>query len=245
MLGNHEASHTMKPAQILLTDDDLRLRALLETFLKREGFLVVSAANARQMHTRLAQHPIDLIVLDLMLPDSNGLELCRDLRAQGNPIPILMLTAKGDGVDRILGLELGADDYLPKPFDPRELVARIRAILRRRQNPTPGAPVLAGDKFRFGNCELDSAKRTLTRSGVAIELTTGEFAVLLALVTHPTQTLSRERLTALARGRLPTGPERGIDIAISRLRRLIENDPTHPRHLQTVWGAGYVFIGDT
>lgn len=230
------------PLQILLVDDDLRLRALLETFLKREGFEVLPAANARQMQKRLSEHHVDLMVLDLMLPDRSGLEICRDLRAAGNRLPVLMLTAKGDDIDRVLGLELGADDYLPKPCNPRELVARIRAVLRRQEPTPPGAPLVNGDVIRFGSCELHTAKRALLKGGVPVELTTGEFAVLLALATHPGETLSRERLTALARGRLPSGSERAIDIAISRLRRLVEDDPSAPCHLQTVWGSGYVFV---
>jgi two-component system, OmpR family, phosphate regulon response regulator OmpR len=230
--------------QILLVDDDLRLRALLETFLKRDGFDVLVAGNARQMEKRLAEHHVDLMVLDLMLPDRSGLDICRDLRGAGNRLPVLMLTAKGDDIDRVLGLEIGADDYLPKPCNPRELVARIRAIMRRQQSPPPGAPVANGGTIRFGNCELHTAQRALLKSGVPMELTTGEFAVLLALATHPGETLSRERLTSLARGRLPSGSERAIDVAISRLRRLVEDDPLHPRHLQTVWGAGYAFVAD-
>jgi two-component system, OmpR family, phosphate regulon response regulator OmpR len=232
------------PLQILLVDDDLRLRALLETFLKREGFDVLMAGNARQMEKRLSEHHVDLMVLDLMLPDRGGLEICRDLRAAGNRLPVLMLTAKGDDVDRVLGLELGADDYLPKPCNPRELVARIRAIMRRQQAIPPGAPVANGEIIRFGRCELNTAQRTLLKAGTPVELTTGEFAVLLALATRPGETLSRERLTSLARGRLPSGSERAIDIAISRLRRLVEDDPARPRHLQTVWGSGYVFVAD-
>lgn len=217
---------------------------LLETFLKREGFGVLVAGSARQMKTRFAEHHVDLMVLDLMLPDGSGFDICRDLRGAGNRLPVLMLTAKGDDVDRVLGLELGADDYLPKPCNPRELVARIRAILRRQHSSPPGAPVANGEIIRFGDCELYTAQRALRKAGALLELTTGEFAVLLALATHPGETLSRERLTSLARGRLPSGSERAIDIAISRLRRLIENDPAHPRHLQTVWSAGYVFVAD-
>jgi two-component system, OmpR family, phosphate regulon response regulator OmpR len=229
-------------AHLLLVDDDLRLRGLLETYLRREGFNVAVAGNAQQMEKILRDSPVDLIVLDLMLPGRGGLDICRDLRAAQNALPVIMLTAKGDDIDRILGLEIGADDYLAKPCNPRELVARIRAVLRRRQVSPPGAPVADAASVCFGEFRLDPARRTLARDGVPIGLTTGEFAVLHALVTHPGETLSRERLLALARGRERGAFERSIDVQISRLRRLIETDPAKPRYLQTVWGAGYVFV---
>jgi two-component system phosphate regulon response regulator OmpR len=229
---------------ILLVDDDLRLRGLLETYLKREGLTVATAGNAEQMERALRDFPIDLMVLDLMLPGRGGLEICRELRAAKNSLPVIMLTAKGDDIDRILGLELGADDYLPKPCNPRELVARIRAVLRRRQTAAPGAPAGDAPPVEFGPFRLNPASRVLEKDGKPVGLTTGEFAVLLALVTHPGETLSRERLLALARGRGRNAFDRSIDVAISRLRRLIEPDPQAPRYLQTVWGAGYVFVPD-
>jgi two-component system phosphate regulon response regulator OmpR len=231
-------------AHILLVDDDLRLRGLLETFLQREGFRIAVAANAAQMEKVLHERPIDLMVLDLMLPGRSGLDICRDLRAAGNTLPIVMLTAKGDDIDRILGLEIGADDYLPKPCNPRELAARIRAVLRRRQAPTPGAPAAEAAPIRIGRFQLRPASRVLERDGTAVNITTGEFAVLYALLTHPGETLSRERLLTLARGRERGAFDRSIDVQISRLRRLIEDDPAKPRYLQTVWGAGYVFAPD-
>jgi two-component system phosphate regulon response regulator OmpR len=228
---------------ILLVDDDLRLRGLLETYLQRENFRVALAANAQQMDKMLKERPIDLVVLDLMLPGRSGLEICRDLRAAGNSLPIVMLTAKGDDIDRILGLEIGADDYLPKPCNPRELVARIRAVLRRRQSTPPGAPSEA-PPVKFGRHILRPDSRTLETDGSSVALTTGEFAVLHALITHPGETLSRERLLALARGRERGAFDRSVDVQISRLRKLIEADVTQPRYLQTVWGAGYVFVPD-
>jgi two-component system phosphate regulon response regulator OmpR len=231
-------------AHILLVDDDLRLRGLLETYLKREGFKVAAAGNAEQMEVRLRELPIDLMVLDLMLPGRGGLDICRDLRAAQNPLPVIMLTAKGDDIDRIIGLEIGADDYLPKPCNPRELVARIRAVLRRRQSAPPGAPVADAAPVAFGAFRLNPANRVLERDGVPVSLTTGEFAVLHALITHPGETLSRERLLTLARGRERGAFDRSIDVQMSRLRRLIETDPAKPRYLQTVWGAGYVFVPD-
>jgi two-component system phosphate regulon response regulator OmpR len=233
------------PAHILLVDDDLRLRGLLETFLQREGFRVAVAGTAQQAEKALHERPVDLMVLDLMLPGRSGLEICRDLRAAGNSLPIVMLTAKGDDIDRIVGLEIGADDYMPKPCNPRELVARIRAVLRRRQAPPPGAPPMQGTPIRFGGFHLQPASRTLERNGIPVSLTTGEFAVLYALVAHPGETLSRERLLTLARGRERGAFDRSIDVQMSRLRRLIEADPAKPRYLQTVWGAGYVFVPDS
>jgi two-component system phosphate regulon response regulator OmpR len=230
--------------QLLLVDDDLRLRALLETYLAREGFDVHCAGNASQMQQALRSWPIDLMVLDLTLPGANGLDLCRELRATGSSLPIVMLTAKGDDVDRIIGLELGADDYLPKPCNPRELVARIRAVLRRRVQPSPGGPATEAAVVCFGRFRLHTATRVLASDREPITLTTGEFAVLHALVTHPGETLSREQLLLLARGRSREAFERSIDVQISRLRRLIEQDPAKPRYLQTVWGAGYVFVPD-
>jgi two-component system, OmpR family, phosphate regulon response regulator OmpR len=229
---------------ILLVDDDLRLRGLLETYLQREGFAVTAAGNAEQMERALRDCPVDLMVLDLMLPGRSGLDICRELRAAQNTLPLIMLTAKGDDIDRILGLELGADDYLPKPCNPRELVARIRAVLRRRQTPPPGAPVSDACPIEFGQFRLHPSSRVLEKDGEPVSLTTGEFAVLLALVSHPGETLSRERLLTLARGRGRSAFDRSIDVAVSRLRRLIEPDPQAPRYLQTVWGAGYVFVPD-
>jgi two-component system phosphate regulon response regulator OmpR len=236
--------NTATPPRLLLVDDDLRLRSLLETYLRREGFQVVLAANWRQMERVLKESHVDLMVLDLMLPDRNGLEICRDLRAAGNLLPIVMLTAKGDDVDRILGLEIGADDYLPKPCNPRELVARIRAVLRRHPTQPPGAPAGEASTVRFGPFTLRPASRVLERDGEPVDLTTGEFAVLYALVSHPGQTLSRDRLLALARGRQRGAFDRSVDIQMSRLRRIIEKDPSKPRYIQTVWGAGYVFVPD-
>ncbi len=230
--------------RLLLVDDDLRLRTLLQTYLQREGFQVVHAANWRQMERVLHETPVDLMILDLMLPDRGGLEICRDLRAAGNPLPIVMLTAKGDDVDRILGLEIGADDYLPKPCNPRELVARIRAVLRRHQTQPPGAPASEAPIARFGRFTLRPATRVLELDGEPVSLTTGEFAVLYALVSHPGETLSRERLLALARGRQRGSFDRSIDVQMSRLRRIVETDPAKPRYIQTVWGAGYVFVPD-
>ncbi|MFP5349334.1 MAG: two-component system response regulator OmpR [Gammaproteobacteria bacterium] len=233
-----------RQTKILVVDDDLRLRSLLSRYLTEQGFATLTVNDALGMDRALARESFDLLVLDLMLPGEDGLSLCRRLRAERNDIPILMLTAKGDDVDRIVGLELGADDYLPKPFNPRELVARMHAILRRRQRPVPGAPATAENQIAFGPFQLDVATRRLMKDGELLALSTGEFAVLQVLVTHPRQPLSREKLMDLARGRDHGAYNRAIDVQISRLRKLIEADPAQPRYLQTVWGVGYVFVPD-
>jgi two-component system phosphate regulon response regulator OmpR len=232
-------------ARILVVDDDRRLRDLLHQFLSDQGFSVQTAADATAMDAVLGSSAIELIVLDLMLPGEDGLAICRRLRAAGDRTPIIMLTARGNEADRITGLETGADDYLPKPFNPRELVARINAVLRRGAAvaPTlPGAPLETDQPVSFGAFTLNLASRQLTRGGEAISLTTGEFALLKALVTHAGTPLTRERLMELARGRELGMLDRTIDVQVSRLRKLIEDDPSHPRHLQTVWGFGYVFV---
>lgn len=234
------------PTKILIIDDDIRTRALLERYLKDQGFAVMAVENGRFLEQHLKEHHIDLLVLDLMLPGEDGLSLCRRLRGSGINLPIIMLTAKGDDVDRIVGLEVGADDYVSKPFNPRELVARINAVLRRRQPAaTPGAPALQESVIRFGLCELNLATRTLIKSGKQLGLTTGEFSVLETLVTHPRQPLSREKLMELARGREHGAYDRSMDVQISRLRRLIEDMPSAPRYIQTVWGFGYVFVPES
>lgn len=231
--------------RVLVVDDDARLRELLHRYLGEQGFEVLVAADAAMLGKILARDTVDIVILDLMLPGEDGLAICRRLRGTGETVPIIMLTAKGDDVDRILGLEMGADDYLPKPFNPRELVARIHAVLRRRPPPPhPGAPRGDEPTVAFGPYTLDVATRALTRNGDAIALTTGEFALLRALVTHPRQPLSREKLMELARGRELEAFERSVDVQISRLRRLIEDDSARPRYIQTVWGYGYVFVPD-
>lgn len=232
-------------ATILIVDDDVRTRQLLERYLKGEGFLVMTTGDGRKISEILHGHPVKLLILDLMLPGEDGLSICRRLRREGEEVPIIMLTAKGDEVDRIVGLEVGADDYLPKPFNPRELVARVNAVLRRRpETPVRGAPVVEGAVIRFGNCELNLGSRALTRSGKTQVMTTGEFAVLEALVTHARHPLSRDKLMALARGKEHGVYDRSMDVQISRLRRMIEDEAGKPRYIQTVWGFGYVFVPD-
>ncbi|HEY9192512.1 MAG TPA: two-component system response regulator OmpR [Methyloversatilis sp.] len=234
-----------KKRKVLIVDDDARLRALLERYLGEQGFAVKAVADSAQMDRALARELYDLMVLDLMLPGEDGLAICRRLRAQENAIPVVMLTAKGDEVDRIVGLEMGADDYLPKPFNPRELVARINAVLRRQApKPPPGAPALDERVVRFGQVEVNLAARTLTRDGQEQVLTTGEFSLLKVLLESPRVPLSRDKLMELARGREYDAFDRSIDVQMSRLRKLVEDDPAKPRYLQTVWGFGYVFVPD-
>jgi two-component system phosphate regulon response regulator OmpR len=210
--------------KILVVDDDPRLRDLLRRYLGDQGFTVLVAENATAMNKLWLRERFDLLVLDLMMPGEDGLSICRRLRGANDQTPIIMLTAKGEDVDRIVGLEMGADDYLPKPFNPRELIARIHAVLRRKG--------------------LNLATRTLTKGDDEITLTTGEFSVLKVFARHPRQPLSREKLMEMARGREYEVFDRSLDVQISRLRKLIESDPSNPRFIQTVWGLGYVFIPD-
>lgn len=241
----HGARHpaSMADPLILLVEDDSRLRDLLQRYLESQALRVRAVANLAGMRAQLAQHHVDLIVLDLMLPDGDGLAACRDLRAAGEATPILILTARGDDVDRIIGLEIGADDYLPKPCNPRELLARIRAILRR-QRPMSAVADAEAVAVRFGDCVVNPAQRTLFRHGEEVRLTTGEFALLWVLLQHPRRPLSRDQLLNLARGRDHEGQDRAIDVMLSRLRKLVEPDPRTPRYLQTVWGHGYMFVPD-
>jgi two-component system phosphate regulon response regulator OmpR len=236
---------TEPKTKILAVDDDLRLRDLLQRYLTEQGFAVHTVSDAAGMDKLLARERFDLLVLDLMLPGEDGLSICRRLRGSKNTIPMIMLTAKGEDVDRIVGLEMGADDYLPKPFNPRELVARIHAVLRRRAaSLPPGAPAIEPETVSFGQMTINLATRTLERDGQSISLTTGEFALLKVLVTHPRTPLSRDKLMELARGREYEVFDRSIDVQVSRLRKLVEKDPAHPGFIQTVWGFGYVFVPD-
>jgi two-component system phosphate regulon response regulator OmpR len=229
--------------KILVVDDDLRLRDLLKRYLTEQGFAVDTVPDAAAMDRQIQRMRYDLMVLDLMLPGEDGLAICRRLRAAENAVPIIMLTARGDDVDRIVGLEMGADDYLAKPFNPRELVARINAVLRRQQRPEmPGAPAQEERVVHFGPYALDLSTRSLTKEGTSVPLTTGEFALLKALALHPREPMSRDKLMELARGREHESYDRSIDVQVSRLRRLLGEDPQNPRYIQTVWGFGYVFI---
>ena len=236
---------SLSKTRIIVVDDDVRLRELLNRYLTEQGFSVRPVADSNDMNRWLARERFDLMVLDLMLPGEDGLSICRRLRGLGEKMPIIMLTAKGDDVDRIVGLEIGADDYLPKPFNPRELVARIQAVLRRvPEPPPPGAPSPTQHVVEFGPFTFNLAARTLARNGEEIALTTGEFALFKVLVQHPRTPLSRDKLMELARGREFGAFDRSIDVQISRLRKLVETDPAKPAYIQTVWGFGYVFVPD-
>ncbi|KAB0483929.1 two-component system response regulator OmpR [Pseudomonas psychrophila] len=237
-------AQTAEGEKILIVDDDPGLSSLLERFFVSKGYRARAVPNVEQMDRLLAREVFNLVVLDLMLPGEDGLSACRRLRAAGNRVPIIMLTAKGDELSRIKGLELGADDYLAKPFNPDELMARVRAVLRRQSAPVPGAPGSEDESVTFGDYELSLATRELKRGDEVHMLTTGEFAVLKALVMHAREPLTRHKLMNLARGREWDALERSIDVQISRLRRMIEPDPSKPRYIQTVWGVGYVFVPD-
>jgi two-component system phosphate regulon response regulator OmpR len=232
-----------RPKRILVVDDDVRLRELLRRYLGEQGFDVMVAEDGNRMARLTQRERFDLYVLDLMMPGEDGLSILKRIRSSGDETPVVMLTAKGEDVDRIIGLELGADDYLGKPFNPRELMARIAAVLRRAPEPEiPGAPSQNDEMVEFGPFKLDLARRTLTKDGEAIEITSGEFAVLKVFARHPRVALSREKLMEMARGRELQAFDRSLDVQISRLRKLIETDPSKPAYIQTVWGVGYVFI---
>jgi len=227
---------------ILIVDDHREIRELVGRSLTREGFRVTAAGDGKAMQRALADAHIDLILLDLMLPGEDGLSLCRRVRADSD-VPIIMLTAKGEEVDRVIGLEMGADDYLPKPFGSRELIARIRAVLRRSHRPpAPSDPPPATPRYRFDRWVLNTDSRDLQRDDeVTVPLSTGEYELLLALIERPQRVLSRDQLLDLARGRSAAAFDRSIDTQVSRLRKKLEQDVTEPRIIKTVWGGGYMF----
>jgi two-component system phosphate regulon response regulator OmpR len=233
------------PHKIMVVDDDARLRDLLRRYLTDNGFNVVVAENGAMMNKLWQRERYDALILDLMMPGEDGLSVLRRLRGMNDPTPVIMLTAKGEDVDRIVGLEMGADDYLAKPFNPRELLARLNAVLRRRgPDEAPGAPAQDLKTMEFGDFVLDLQTRTLAKAGEPVPLTTGEFAVLKVFARYPRIPLSREKLMEMARGREYEAFDRSLDVQISRLRKLLEPDPSKPRYIQTVWGLGYVFIPD-
>jgi two-component system OmpR family response regulator len=227
---------------ILVVDDDREIRDLLNRFLVKHGLRVSTARDGVEMSRILDGAAIDLVVLDLMLPGEDGLSLCRKLRSTTN-LPVIMLTAMGEDTDRIVGLEMGADDYLPKPFNPRELLARVKAVLRRVQSLPAASP--KGDTAKFDGWTLDLGSRRLTSpQGEEVELSTGEYDLLLAFATHPRRVLSRDQLLDLARGRTAAPFDRSVDIQVMRLRRKIEADPKEPRLIKTVRGGGYMFAAE-
>jgi DNA-binding response OmpR family regulator len=225
--------------RLLVVDDDDALRNLLARYLTENGYEVAGVADGVAMHRYLIRHPVDLILLDVMLPGVDGIALARELRQHGSP-PVIMISARGEEIDRIVGLEVGADDYLAKPFHHRELLARIRAVLRRGRGAQGTRPAASS----FGPYRLDIDARRVTRGGEEVALTGGEFALLRVLVEHPHQVLSRDRLVDLLKGYERAPLDRMIDVRITRLRRKIEPDPAHPVYIRTVWGEGYLFAPD-
>ncbi|HYR25474.1 MAG TPA: response regulator transcription factor [Aquabacterium sp.] len=223
---------------ILLIDDDLRLSAMVGDYLRSHGYQVSTAPSLAAGREFLARQPVDALVLDLMLPDGDGLDLCRELRAspRTRALPLLMLSARGEPTDRIVGLELGADDYLTKPFEPRELLARVRALLRRT---TPS--VEDTDTWRFGRLEVDTGLRQVRLDGKACDLTSYQFDLLCVLAQHPGRVLSRDQIMDALKGHPLEAFDRSIDVHISRIRAAIEVDPKEPRRILTVRGVGYVF----
>lgn len=227
--------------RILVVDDDPGLCQLLQRYLKEQGFQVDVAANGREMDSKLQAETVDLLVLDLMLPGEDGLTIARRLRSDSS-LPIIILSARGDEVDRIVGLEVGADDYLPKPFNPRELLARIRAVLRRQGHQgSAGEEENSQKVYRFGDFQLDSATHQLTGPAGNIPLTSSEYSLLEVFLQHPKRVLSRDRLVDLLKGYDRSPFDRSIDIRVTRLRRKIEKKPSDPQFILTIWGEGYLF----
>jgi len=228
------------PEHLLVVDDDREIRRLLEEYLAQAGYRVTAVGDGKEMRRALEGNRIDLVVLDLMLPGEDGLTLCRELRGRSN-VPVLMLTARGDEIDRIVGLEMGADDYLAKPFSPRELLARIRSILRRAHALPPNLVAEDVTAFRFAGWTLDVASRNATApDGLVVPLSGAEFRLLRVLLEHPQRVLSRDQLLELANGREAILFDRSIDVLIGRLRKRLRDDGKEPSLIKTVRGEGYV-----
>ena len=231
-------------AHVLFVEDDPEIRALVADFLRQSGLKVTVAQDGDEMDRVMAADSVDLLILDIMLPREDGLSLCRRVRASGN-LPVIMLTARGGEIDRVIGLEIGADDYLAKPFSTHELLARIRALLRRSQYVPPGAPTRRRSVLAFADWRLDLiARRLYSRDGTRVPLTGGEFELLVAFCEHANKVLTREQLLDFTRGRAPAAIDRSVDIQVSRLRRKIEKDPKDPVLIQTVRSGGYVFTAE-
>ncbi len=229
---------------ILIVDDHAEIRDLLAKYLAKHGFRVDTAANAASARTLLGRAAVDLVVLDIMMPGEDGLSLCRHLR-ETTSLPVILLTAMAEETDRVVGLEMGADDYVVKPFNPRELLARIKAVLRRANSLPSKAILPKSRRLRFGGWTFDVGRRELIDDeGVAVPLSTGEFLLLSAFVHHPGIVLNRDQLLDLTRGRSAAAFDRSIDNQVSRLRRKIEADPKQPTLIKTVWGGGYVLAVD-
>jgi two-component system, OmpR family, phosphate regulon response regulator OmpR len=237
--------------RILVLDDEAEIRNMLERYLASHGFDVRTARNSAQLDTFLERQPYDLLILDIMMPDEDGLSVCKRLRARGETLPILMLTARGDPVDRVVGLELGADDYLAKPFVPTELLARVRAMLRRRsilvrqEQAVQGVLVGDADLLRFGLFAFDMGRKELWRDGgEPVELGYAEMRLLCALAQTPNRPVSRANLIERARGAGYEATNRSVDVQVLRLRQIIETDASMPRHIRTVWGIGYMLVAE-
>jgi len=239
MYGHMESKH------ILVVDDDAGLRELLQEYLAAQGFQVAAVADGTQMDAYLSQHAVDLLILDLMLPGEDGLSLARRLRTRSS-LPIIMLSARGEDVDRIVGLEVGADDYLAKPFNPRELLARIRALLRRNEQGQARSDENKPNIRRFGPFGMDVDARVLHKHDLTIQLTAGEFNLLRIFAEHPNRVLGRDTIMDMLKGYERSPFDRSIDVRVTRLRRKIGDDPNAPQFIRTVWGEGYLFSpGDT
>ena len=229
---------------ILVVDDHSEIRDLLKRFLEQHGMRVSCARDGKEMKRLLDEREFDLLVLDLMMPGEDGLTLCRELRVKSR-LPIIMLTAMGEETDRIIGLEMGADDYLSKPFNPRELLARIKAVMRRTQAESLPVPETLTRDLRFDRWLLDVNRRELVdEDGVGLSLSTAEFDLLKVFLERPQRVLSRDQLLDLARGREAVAFDRAIDTLVSRLRRKLERDPKNPELIKTIWGGGYMFSAD-
>jgi DNA-binding response OmpR family regulator len=232
----------LEKKKILVVDDDAKLLELVIKYLSKEGFHVEGVMDAKEMDSYLARYEVDLFILDLMLPGEDGLSIARRLRASGSA-PILMLSARGEDIDRIIGLEVGADDYLPKPFNPRELSARVKAILRRtcEQGDTPSAGEHVSEIYKFGNYQLNLTTNSLTNEGEPISLTSGEFSLLEVFVQNPNRILTRDHLIELIKGYERSPYDRSIDVRVTRLRKKLEINLEQPKFIRTVWGRGYIF----
>lgn len=247
-------AHTQKEVQagrIIVLDDEPEIRGMLQRYLVAQGFEVRAVANGAQLDALLERQPHDLLILDLMMPGEDGLSICRRLRAHGHAIPILMLTARGDAIDKVVGLEMGADDYLSKPFLPNELAARVRAMLRRRQflvrDQTLRGELLPQSEvgaLRFGSLRLDLCREELSRNGEPVSLGFTEMRLLCALAATPNRAVSRAHLMERAHGRGYEANERSVDVQVLRLRQAVEADASEPRHIRTVWGLGYMLVAE-
>jgi len=228
--------------RLLVVDDDEKLLDLVIKYLSKEGFQVDGVLDGKAMDAHLAKQKPDLVILDLMLPGEDGLSIARRLRS-GSAVPILMLSARGEDIDRIIGLEVGADDYLAKPFNPRELSARVKAILRRtgEKEQAAGGDAAQAEVYRFGSFQLNLTTNALTREGEAINLTSGEFSLLEAFVKNPNRVLSRDHLIELIKGYERSPYDRSVDVRVTRLRKKLEQNPEQPQFIRTVWGRGYIF----